>query len=31
MMFGLALYGSCILIITLFVGIMSTFEGYIKK
>lgn len=31
MMFGLALYGSCILILTLFVGIVSTFEDYTKN
>lgn len=31
MEFALALYGSCILILTLFVGIVSTFEDYTKK
>ena len=31
MTFGLALYGSCILILTLFVGIISTFDDYTKK
>lgn len=31
MEFALALYGSCILLLTLFVGITSTFDKYTKK
>ena len=31
MSFALALYGSCILVLTLFCVVLSTFESYIKK